>query len=137
MENANLSLTKLRNKLRFFQAGLLLCAAFCLFLSYKLYRHNPPVPAAENEAAERAAVPPHYQEIMNIIRPLRYSGLYSLIRPEVRIEPDFENGIWYIRNLHRFDEKGGIKLGPTEAAALRRFGDLEALAAKQGIELTD
>ena len=35
------------------------------------------------------------------------------------------------------DEKGGIKLGPTEAAALRRFGDLEALAAKQGIELTD
>jgi acyl carrier protein len=35
------------------------------------------------------------------------------------------------------DEKAGIRLGPGEAAALTRFGDIEALADQQGIELTD
>jgi acyl carrier protein len=35
------------------------------------------------------------------------------------------------------DEKAGIKMGPEDSAALQQFGDIEALAARQGVELTD
>lgn len=35
------------------------------------------------------------------------------------------------------DEKAGIRMGPTESNVLRTYGDIEALACKQGIELTE
>lgn len=35
------------------------------------------------------------------------------------------------------DEKAGIKMTPADTRTLRYFGDIEQLAARQGIELTD
>ena len=35
------------------------------------------------------------------------------------------------------DEKAGIKLPPTAAGALKRYGDIEGLAAQSGVALTD
>jgi acyl carrier protein len=35
------------------------------------------------------------------------------------------------------DEKAGIKLGPGDAAKLATYGEIEALAARQQIALTD
>lgn len=53
---------------------------------------------------------PYYEDVMKIIRPLRYTALHSLLRPDVNIAIDFENGIWYLRNIHKFNEEGDIIL---------------------------
>jgi acyl carrier protein len=35
------------------------------------------------------------------------------------------------------DERAGIKIPPDAAGALKRYGDIETLAARSGVELTD
>ena len=35
------------------------------------------------------------------------------------------------------DEKAGVKMSPEEANGLQRYGDIEAMARRQGVELTD
>ncbi len=54
--------------------------------------------------------PPHYEEVTNIIRHLEYSGLQSLLRPEVGLVLDFEQQTWYLQNVHRFNPDGTIIL---------------------------
>jgi acyl carrier protein len=39
--------------------------------------------------------------------------------------------------LIELDDRAGLKLGPAEAEALHYYRDIEALAAKQGIELNE
>lgn len=53
---------------------------------------------------------PNSELIRNIIRPLRYSGLPDLLRPEVSLAMDFPNKTWTLHELHRFDAQGNIIL---------------------------
>lgn len=53
---------------------------------------------------------PREQEIRDVIKDLRYSGLPGLLRPEVRLEADFENRRWRLLNIHRFDASGRVLL---------------------------
>ena len=67
--------------------------------------------------------PPYYKKVMEIIKPLRYSGYPDLIKEDVRIEVDFIKRKWYLRNIHKFDKNGNIIL--TEG----RYGLCGELAA--------
>lgn len=53
---------------------------------------------------------PYQEEIMKIIRPLRYSGIPALLREEVFLSIDFENAMWTLHNIHRYDAGGNILL---------------------------
>ena len=68
-------------------------------------------------------IAPYYKEISKIIKPLRYSGIYDLMRPDVKIFIDFEKETWTLENIHSFDRKGNIIL--TEG----RYGLCGELAA--------
>jgi hypothetical protein len=68
---------------------------------------------------------PHAEEVADLIRPLRYSIAPILLRPDVRIDLDFANRKWHIRNLHRFDDHGRIVL---EQGRYGVCGELSAYA---------
>ncbi|HRY28638.1 MAG TPA: hypothetical protein P5079_01225 [Elusimicrobiota bacterium] len=53
---------------------------------------------------------PHYKEIKKIIENLRYSGLPRLLRPDVRLELNFEKKMWRLANIHRYTDDGEILL---------------------------
>lgn len=53
---------------------------------------------------------PYQKEIKKIIKPLRYSGLQALLRPDVRISLDFQKRSWILHNIHRFDDQGRVVL---------------------------
>jgi len=47
---------------------------------------------------------------MAIIRPLRYSGIPTLTKPQVTLSIDFQNRTWALHNVHTFDDQGKIIL---------------------------
>lgn len=53
---------------------------------------------------------PHYKKVMKIIGHLKYSGLRSLLKPDVKMGVDFENGMWYLHNIHKYNKEGDIIL---------------------------
>jgi hypothetical protein len=53
---------------------------------------------------------PHAARIAQLIKPLRYSIIPILRRDDVRIELDFANKKWHLRNIHQFDAHGKIVL---------------------------
>jgi hypothetical protein len=53
---------------------------------------------------------PYYKEVKKILEPLRYSGINSFIRPEVKLKIDFDSRKWFLRDFLRFDEDGNIIL---------------------------
>jgi len=54
--------------------------------------------------------PPFYEEVKEIIAPLRYSMIPALEESNIRIEMDFDKGKWYLRNIFDFDTEGDIVL---------------------------
>jgi len=54
--------------------------------------------------------PPYRKEIIDIIKPLRYSYMSMLMRTDIRMYVDFDDKKWHIYNLHRFDGQGNIML---------------------------
>ena len=53
---------------------------------------------------------PFYDNVMTVIRPLQYSGLSGLFRPDVTLDIDFDTKTWYLRNLHRYTDDGRVIL---------------------------
>lgn len=53
---------------------------------------------------------PYYEKIMEIIEPLVYSGIPDLLRDEVHIRINFDDGVWTLENVHRFDPEGNVVL---------------------------
>lgn len=49
---------------------------------------------------------PYYDEIEDILEPLQYSFVPILMRPDVRISLDFEQKVWRLHNVHKFDAEG-------------------------------
>lgn len=49
---------------------------------------------------------PYHEEVENIIKNQRYSGLPALLRDDVYLDLDFEKREWTIQNLHRYEENG-------------------------------
>lgn len=66
---------------------------------------------------------PFSKEIEKIVRPLRYSGLKRLLRPEVRVSIDFKSKKWTLHDIHHYDEKGRVVLEEG------RYGICQELAA--------
>jgi hypothetical protein len=53
---------------------------------------------------------PHYNEVMKIIKPLRYNGLYRILDPDVYVTLDFDKEEWTLHNIHHYDEEGNLIL---------------------------
>jgi hypothetical protein len=53
---------------------------------------------------------PYSEEISRIIAPLRYSGYYDLLRPNVKLRFDFKQKLWAITNIHQFDSNHQLTL---------------------------
>ena len=54
---------------------------------------------------------PYYKEIMDIIRPLDYSVIPSLVlQSNIKLSIDFTNKTWSLLNFHQFDSNGNIIL---------------------------
>jgi len=65
------------------------------------------------------------------------------IEPD-QLEPDTDlttiemfDSVSILTLMIEFDEKAGIKMTPADSRGLRYYGDIEKLAARQGVELTD
>jgi len=60
------------------------------------------------------------------------------LRAEVVLESiEAYDSVTVLSLMIRLDEAAGIKLEPSDVQRLRTYGDIEALAARQGITLTD
>ena len=60
------------------------------------------------------------------------------LRAEVVLESiEAYDSVTVLSLMIRLDEAAGIKLEPSDVQRLRTYGDIEALAARQGIQLTD
>ena len=53
---------------------------------------------------------PYYDAIMNIIRPLEYSGLPVMVKPQVNLSVDFNTRTWTLQNIHEYDAQGAVIL---------------------------
>jgi hypothetical protein len=53
---------------------------------------------------------PYYNEVMKVIKPLRYNGLYRILDPEVYITLDFDKDEWTLHNIHHYDQNGDLIL---------------------------
>ncbi len=77
------------------------------------------------------------------------AGLRQIVADALEIEPDrlkedadlrqFEafDSVGVLSLMIELDEKAGIKMSPEEANSLQRYGDIEGMARRQGVELTD
>src|SRR5208283_1074347 len=53
---------------------------------------------------------PYYDAVMNIIRPLAYSGFPVMVKPEVNLSVDFTTRTWTLQNIHEYDAQGVVIL---------------------------
>jgi len=100
-------LSNLRHRLRIFKVitSILIVIIFVGFWYAAKWYYSIGEPLSSIEA-----IAPYSKEIKKIIKPLRYSGLPDLMRPEVSISLDFKNKLWHLHNIHRFDKKGNVIL---------------------------
>jgi len=80
---------------------------------------------------------------------MRKSELREIVAKELEVDPEQLTPDTDLKTIETFDsvsiltltialdERAGIKLTPTDASALRYYGDIEKLAEKQGITLVD
>jgi len=110
-----------KRKLRFFEVVSLILVigvlAIFLYWGWWNYVTNP---GAISDIERKA---PYSKEIKKILKPLKYSGFYTLVRPEVRISLDFDKRTWRLHNIHRFDKEGNVIL---EKGRCGVCGDLAA-----------
>jgi len=62
----------------------------------------------------------------------------DLLAPEA-VLGEFENydSVTVLSLMVELDEKAGVRLAPMDIAKLQSYGDIEELARKQGVELSD
>lgn len=53
---------------------------------------------------------PYYEQVLQIISPLEYSGLPTLLKQDVRMTIDFDKQTWTLHNLHEYNDEGDILL---------------------------
>ncbi len=66
---------------------------------------------------------PYAEQIKEIIKPLRYSGLPALLNPEVSLGIDAQNQTWTLTHYHHYDDKQRIQLNQN------RYGICQTLTA--------
>lgn len=66
--------------------------------------------AALPQQAHAGDKPPRYDEVMEIIKPLEYSGLHCILPVDVSLSVDAKNKTWTLRNIRTYDEQGNVLL---------------------------
>ena len=100
-------LAEVRRKLRFWQVVSIILFAVLVLSSGTSLLHGICAYAASLKAD---AGVPHKKEVLKIIKPLRYSGIQALMRQDVRMSMNFDNGTWILHNLYRYDSEGRVLL---------------------------
>ncbi len=108
-QSPNVSDQNLKRHLLFYKIILVVLVGVIVFLLLQSSRvrnfiaNKPPAIKLESQL-------PHYDEIMQVIHRLGYSGLQAMVRPEVQLRIDFANKLWALTNIHRYDSEGNIVL---------------------------
>jgi hypothetical protein len=103
-------LRRLEQRLSFYRllsAGLFLAAAVAYGILAGRWIQDHALGLGLVQVDRRA---PQARRVAELIKPLRYSIIPILSRDDVRIELDFPNKKWFLRNIHQFDPAGKIKL---------------------------
>ena len=117
----------------------LLCSAAALIVGTAIIC-APGILWAQKDAAppsaSRAKNPPHYHEIMEIIRPLTYSGFYVIQKPGVTLSVDFKNRTWTLHGIRNYAPDGTLLLdeernGLCAELAYHTFQKLMPILSKQ------
>ena len=104
-------LKNLKRELWVYKVTLLtIVVSGAVFFMIKTYPPLVNIMQAWKEERRKKETIPYYDQIMEILQPLRYSGLQALIRPDVQFDMDFDRKLWYIHNIHHFDSNGNIIL---------------------------
>lgn len=54
---------------------------------------------------------PFYKEIMDIIQPMKYTIIPSLLQqPDIKLSIDFTNQTWTLQNFHQYDSDGNVTI---------------------------
>ena len=106
--------TILKKKLIAYKSiALILAIVIAIILAY---RYIPLNHAAVNHQPINNATrppqdaPPYYAKIIDIMKPLEYSGIQAIARPNVTLSINYANGTWTLHNLHQYDAQGNILL---------------------------
>lgn len=104
--------TRIRNELRIQRILILVLLGVIVFLTFQHshFRKKHVIEASSPMLLPPRANLPHYDKIMEILKPLEYSGIADMIKSDVDLKIDFPAGTWTVTNLHRFDDQGQIKL---------------------------
>lgn len=103
-----------KSKTQGFYARALLSCAVALILGAALLFFAPEILRGGKDNTPPSASldknPPHYDEIMRIIRPLNYSGFYMFQKPGVTLSIDFKGRTWALHGLRRYTPDGTLLL---------------------------
>jgi hypothetical protein len=112
---------RLENTLRLYRIATPLLAILalaaillCLYLYAENYMEETGLFSNDSEI-------PHRDEVAKITKPLKFSFLPTLMRPNVRITLDFETQTWTLHNIRDFDGQGRLLL---EHGRYGRCGEL-------------
>lgn len=72
--------------------------------------------------------PPYAEEVKEILKPLSYSGIQMFGGKDVHLSFDFNNGMWVLHNVHKFDDQGQLIL---EEGRYGTCGELAAYTANK------
>ncbi len=100
----NKELESLKRKIRLLTITLIILILGIIFFITRTFMK-------QNDSIFRInTLTPLSNEIMKIIRPLRYSGINNLLNKDVTITIDFNTDTWRFHNIHRFDKEGKVTL---------------------------
>lgn len=79
---------------------------------------------------------PFHKEIEKILKPLKYSGLKRLLRPDVWVSIDFNRRTWTLHGVHRYDQEGRVLLeegryGICQELAVHTYEQIQTLFKDQ------
>lgn len=111
---------------------LLLAGSAVYLISAKIQLIQEGQPFGTGTVIESRA--PFAREIKKIIAPLKYTGLYDFMNPDMYISIDPEKQTWTLQNIHNFDKNGQLILQKNRYGLC---GDLAAFAFQKVRPLLD
>ena len=104
--------SSLSRKIFIYKIVILFLAIAILFVSYQYWQLNERSRSGKDSLLDRkidTTAVPYYKEVMDIIRPLDYSVIPSLLQqPDIKLSIDFLNRTWTLKNFHQYDSEGNV-----------------------------
>lgn len=119
---------KLKRELFFYRITLIFLIGAMIFFSYRSFHFKKNETKSFNSERQPSQSLPFYEEIMNVISHLEYSGFHAIVKPEVTASINFDQRTWTIHNVHKFDKNNELIL---EKGRYGLCGELAAYTYKK------